>query len=202
MPILFPRNVPDYVTQPSMPPKDVLVSTRPRKMQEDAVVQSPKHRLQGHFRKLAKEESPFPPFQFIPVMVTLHFNYLIRQPLIFGFPSNESRVIALPSVCALSSSPALPHKESGPDDLLLAPNLPPESDDGSPNSPVSPLVPASHSSEEKHSSDNWFLPVVLTFIVTLNTCNAAIVICLPFDWHLKLYYYKFITAIADVYRQI
>ncbi|XP_061986515.1 non-specific lipid transfer protein GPI-anchored 25-like [Populus nigra] len=46
------------------------------------------------------------------------FCYLIMQPLIFGFPLNESRVIALPSVCSLSSlvsldllcsgSPALP----------------------------------------------------------------------------------------------
>ncbi|KAG5219243.1 non-specific lipid-transfer protein [Salix suchowensis] len=115
-----------------------------------------------------------------------------------AFNSGDGNLIALPSVCALSSSvscsPALPHS--------VCTKLPPESVDGSPKSPVSPLAPGSHSSEEKHNSNNWFLPVVLTFIVILNTCNAAIVIYLPFDWHLKLFNYKFITAIAGVYRQI
>ncbi|KAI9390252.1 hypothetical protein POPTR_008G155300v4 [Populus trichocarpa] len=91
------------------------------------------------------------------------FCYLIRQPLIFGFPLNEPRVIALPSVCSLSSpvsldllcsgSPALPpftaQQLQSPDDLSLAPSLPPESVDGSPRSPVSPLAPA-----EKHNSNS------------------------------------------------
>ncbi|KAG6759336.1 hypothetical protein POTOM_035812 [Populus tomentosa] len=118
------------------------------------------------------------------------FCYLIKQPLIFGFPLDESRVIALPSACSLSSpvsldslcsgSPALPPLRGpttsmpGPDDLhQLAPSLPPESVDGSPASPVSPLAPASHSSAEKHNSDGWFLPGVLTSIVIFNLycCN-------------------------------
>ncbi|KAG5219234.1 non-specific lipid-transfer protein [Salix suchowensis] len=113
--------------------------------------------------------------------------------------SGDGNLIALPSVCALSSSVSV--------DLLCSESLfppipgtttklPPESVDGSPKSP------GSHSSEEKHNSNNWFLPVVLTFIVILNTCNAAIVIYLPFDWHLKLFYHNIITAIAGVYRQI
>ncbi|KAG6757448.1 hypothetical protein POTOM_037760 [Populus tomentosa] len=113
------------------------------------------------------------------------FCYLIKQPLIFGFPLDESRVIALPSACSLSSpvsldslcsgSPALPPLRGpttsmpGPNDLHhLAPSLPPESVDGSPASQVSPLAPASHSSAEKHNSNGWFLPGVLTSIVIFN----------------------------------
>ncbi|KAL9364352.1 hypothetical protein Peur_042225 [Populus x canadensis] len=76
------------------------------------------------------------------------FCYLIRQPLIFGL------VIALPSVCSLSSPVSLDLLCSGPDDLSLAPSLPPESVDGSPRSPVSPLAPASHSPAEKHNSNS------------------------------------------------
>ncbi|KAJ6911087.1 hypothetical protein NC652_021656 [Populus alba x Populus x berolinensis] len=93
------------------------------------------------------------------------------QPLIFGFPLNESRVIALPYVCSLSSpvsldllcsgSPALPpfaaqqlQRHQSPDDLSLAPSLPPESVDRSPRSPVSPLPPASDSPAEKHNSNS------------------------------------------------
>jgi hypothetical protein len=51
--------------------------------------------------------------------------------------------------------------------------LPPESVDGLPASPVSPLAPASHSSAEKHNSNGWFLPGVLTSIVIFNLycCN-------------------------------
>ncbi|KAG5236575.1 non-specific lipid-transfer protein [Salix suchowensis] len=103
------------------------------------------------------------------------FCYLIKQPLIFGFPLDESRVIALPSVCSLSRSPALPPLRGptapmpGPGDLhQLAPSLPPESVDGSPTSPVSPLAPRSHSSAEKHNSNGWFLPGVLTSIIIFN----------------------------------
>ncbi|KAJ6721520.1 BIFUNCTIONAL INHIBITOR/LIPID-TRANSFER PROTEIN/SEED STORAGE 2S ALBUMIN SUPERFAMILY PROTEIN [Salix viminalis] len=113
------------------------------------------------------------------------FCYLIKQPLIFGFPLDESRVIALTSVCSLSSlvsldslcsgSPALPPLRGptapmpGPGDLQqLAPSLPPESVDGSPTSPVSPLAPRSHSSAEKHNSNGWFLPGVLTSIIIFN----------------------------------
>ncbi|CAK7327086.1 unnamed protein product [Dovyalis caffra] len=68
-------------------------------------------------------------------------------------------------------SPALPPlrgtitsmpPDSGPRDLVSAPSLPPESIDGSPTSPVSPLSTASHSSAEKHNSDRWLLPGVLS----------------------------------------
>ncbi|EEF45265.1 non-specific lipid transfer protein GPI-anchored 25 [Ricinus communis] len=109
------------------------------------------------------------------------FCYLIKQPLIFGFPLNQSRVVSLPSVCSettnftslesiCSGSPALPPLHSITDPVTKKPSNSGNAENSSaPMSftptaeklPPSQLIkPASHSSAAGHIS-SWFLPEAL-----------------------------------------
>ncbi|KAJ6903501.1 hypothetical protein NC651_020858 [Populus alba x Populus x berolinensis] len=58
------------------------------------------------------------------------------------------------STAPLRGTTTLVPPESGKGHLSLAPSSPPESVDGSPRSPVSPLPPASDSPAEKHNSNS------------------------------------------------
>ncbi|KAK8709619.1 hypothetical protein V6N13_060632 [Hibiscus sabdariffa] len=122
------------------------------------------------------------------------FCYILRQPLIFGFPLNKERVVSLSSFCmakngvasldSLCSSgvPSLPPLPSTTDSGILKPsnshndssdsaNLSPETAIRSPTPPSSPVEQVMFSSVTNHIRKHitWFLLGSLMFLLNLHS---------------------------------